>query len=63
MTSLSLQSMVMLTSSCQAWLPDSSESAFDIVGAVQLNDKQLGHIVRNSDFMAEYNHLLTSTSP
>jgi len=32
MTSLSLQSMIMLTSSCKVWLPDSSESAFDIVG-------------------------------
>lgn len=28
-----------------------------------LNDKQLGRIVRNSDFMAEYNHLVSPTSP
>ena len=28
-----------------------------------LNDKQLGRIVRNPAFMAEYNHLVTPTSP
>ena len=28
-----------------------------------LNDKQLGRIVRNPDFMAEYNHLVSPTSP
>lgn len=28
-----------------------------------LNDKQLGRIVRNPIFMAEYNHLVTPTSP
>ena len=28
-----------------------------------LNDKQLGRIVRNPVFMAEYNHLVTPTSP
>ena len=28
-----------------------------------LNDKQLGRIVRNPTFMAEYNHLVTPTSP
>ncbi|OAP66695.1 initiator RepB protein [Psychrobacter sp. SHUES1] len=27
-----------------------------------LNDKQLGRIVRNPDFMAEYNHLVSPTS-
>ena len=28
-----------------------------------LNDKQLGRIVRNPSFMADYNHLVSSTSP
>ncbi len=28
-----------------------------------LNDKQLGRIVRNPTFMAEYNHLVSPTSP
>ena len=28
-----------------------------------LNDKQLGRIVRNPAFMAEYNHLVSPTSP
>ena len=28
-----------------------------------LNDKQLGRIVRNPAFIAEYNHLVTPTSP
>ena len=28
-----------------------------------LNDKQLGRIVRNSNFIAEYNHLVSPTSP
>ena len=28
-----------------------------------LNDKQLGRIARNPDFMAEYNHLVSPTSP
>lgn len=27
-----------------------------------LNDKQLGRIVRNPNFMAEYNHLVSPTS-
>ena len=28
-----------------------------------LSDKQLGRIVRNQQFMADYNHLVSSTSP
>ena len=28
-----------------------------------LNDKQLGRIVRNPAFMADYNHMVSSTSP
>lgn len=28
-----------------------------------LNDKQLGRIVRNPSFIADYNHLVSSTSP
>ena len=28
-----------------------------------LNDKQLGRIARNPSFMADYNHLVSSTSP
>lgn len=28
-----------------------------------LNDKQLGRIARNPAFMAEYNHLVSPTSP
>lgn len=28
-----------------------------------LNDKQLGRIARNSSFMADYNHMVSSTSP
>ena len=28
-----------------------------------LNNKQLGRIVRNPTFMAEYNHLVSPTSP
>jgi len=28
-----------------------------------LNDKQLGRIARNTSFMADYNHLVSSTSP
>ena len=35
----------------------------DVFTVEGLNDKQLGRIVRNPDFMAEYNHLVTPTSP
>lgn len=35
----------------------------DMFTAEGLNDKQLGRIVRNPAFMAEYNHLVTPTSP
>lgn len=28
-----------------------------------LNDKQLGRIARNQQFIADYNHLVSSTSP
>ena len=28
-----------------------------------LNDKQLGRIARNPSFIADYNHLVSSTSP
>jgi plasmid replication initiation protein len=37
-----------------------TEDMFTIKG---LNDKQLGRIVRNPAFMADYNHLVTPTSP
>ena len=37
-----------------------TEDMFTIEG---LNDKQLGRIVRNPAFMADYNHLVTPTSP
>ena len=35
----------------------------DMFTIEDLNDKQLGRIVRNPAFMAEYNHLVTPTSP
>ena len=35
----------------------------DILTIEGLNDKQLGRIVRNPAFMAEYNHLVSPTSP
>ena len=35
----------------------------DIFTVDGLNDKQLGRIVRNPAFMADYNHLVTPTSP
>jgi len=38
------------------------ESTADMFTIEGLNDKQLGRIVRNPTFMAEYNHLVTPTS-
>jgi len=37
MNSLSLKSIIMIILSCKAWLPDSSKSASDIVGAVHIS--------------------------
>lgn len=39
------------------------ENTADMFTTEGLNDKQLGRIVRNPAFMAEYNHLVTPTSP
>lgn len=42
--------------------PESSRDA-DMFTIDGLNDKQLGRIVRNPAFMADYNHLVSPTSP
>ncbi len=39
------------------------ENTADMFTIEGLNDKQLGRIVRNPAFMAEYNHLVSPTSP
>ena len=45
----------------QEGVRDSNTADMFTIGG--LNDKQLGRIVRNPAFMAEYNHLVTPTSP
>lgn len=42
---------------------DTDRNTADMFTVEGLNDKQLGRIVRNPAFMAEYNHLLSPTSP
>ena len=43
--------------------PERDEHTADMFTIGDLNDKQLGRIVRNPAFMAEYNHLVSPTSP
>lgn len=43
--------------------PERDENTADMFTTEGLSDKQLGRIVRNPTFMAEYNHLVTPTSP
>ncbi|WP_193010940.1 replication initiation protein, partial [Psychrobacter aquimaris] len=38
-------------------------STADMFTVDGLNDKQLGRIARNPSFIADYNHLVSSTSP